>query len=121
MSPHEVVQRVVLPAIRLLRSRPGTVAAADGPGRCRCIEQAGGDPLASASAPAPASADPFDIADQAIGLFLEHRDQHGQDEGQARRSATLEVAEGTSVDLAALTEDAATDGSLGAGDVTSND
>jgi hypothetical protein len=40
---------------------------------------------------------PFDIADQAIGLFLEYRDVHGHDEESARRAAALEVAEGASV------------------------
>ena len=40
---------------------------------------------------------PFDLADQAIGLFLEYRDQHGRDEPSARAAAALEVAEGAAV------------------------
>jgi len=39
----------------------------------------------------------FDIADQAIGLFLEYRDVHGHDEESARSHATTEVAEGASL------------------------
>lgn len=42
--------------------------------------------------------DAFDLVDQAIGMFLENRDQHGQDESQARRRAAREAAEGVMVD-----------------------
>ena len=42
---------------------------------------------------------PFELADQAIGLFLEYRDQHGHTEADARRAAALEVAEGAAADL----------------------
>jgi len=35
------------------------------------------------------------LADDAIGLFLEYRDRHGQSEDDARISACLEVIEGT--------------------------
>ena len=45
---------------------------------------------------------PHDIADQAIGLFLEYRDVHGYDEANARLAAALEVAEGTAVTDAEL-------------------
>lgn len=38
--------------------------------------------------------DPFDLAQQAIDLFLENRDQHGMDEPAARASAALGLAEG---------------------------
>lgn len=37
---------------------------------------------------------PVQIADDAISLFLEYRDRHGQSEGQARVSALNEIAEG---------------------------
>jgi hypothetical protein len=53
---------------------------------------------------------PHDLVDQAIGLFLEFRDQHGHDEQSARAAAALEVAEGAAVtdeDLAAREPDAA--------------
>lgn len=40
---------------------------------------------------------PFDLADQAIGLFLEYRDTHGYSENDARRAAALEVADGAAV------------------------
>jgi curli biogenesis system outer membrane secretion channel CsgG len=40
---------------------------------------------------------PWDIADQAIGLFLEYRDQHGHDEQSARAAAALEVSQGVQV------------------------
>lgn len=41
-----------------------------------------------------------EVADEAIGLFLEYRDQHGvEDEDVARAKAALEVAEGISVEL----------------------
>jgi hypothetical protein len=40
---------------------------------------------------------PWELADGAIGLFLEYRDAHGQDEEDARRSAALEVAQGAAV------------------------
>ena len=40
---------------------------------------------------------PFDLANQAIGLFLEYRDAHGHSEDDARRAAALEVAEGAAV------------------------
>jgi hypothetical protein len=39
------------------------------------------------------------IAHDAIGLFLENRDQHGLDEVQARAEAEREVAEGAAVQL----------------------
>jgi hypothetical protein len=38
--------------------------------------------------------DPVRIADDAIGLFLEYRDQHGRDEEAARIEAVQEVREG---------------------------
>lgn len=38
------------------------------------------------------------IADQAIGLFLEFRDQHGHQEDAARAAAVAEIREGMSVD-----------------------
>lgn len=37
---------------------------------------------------------PEQLADDAIGLFLEFRDVHGQNEEQARASAVLEVRQG---------------------------
>jgi hypothetical protein len=40
---------------------------------------------------------PFQLADEAIGLFLEYRDVHGYTEEDARRAAALEVAEGAAV------------------------
>jgi hypothetical protein len=40
---------------------------------------------------------PWELADGAIGLFLEYRDVHGQDEADARRAAALEVAQGAAV------------------------
>jgi hypothetical protein len=40
---------------------------------------------------------PYELADQAIGLFLEYRDVHGYAEDDARRAAALEVAEGAAV------------------------
>ena len=40
---------------------------------------------------------PADIADQAIGLFLELRDRHGYSESDARVAAVLEVMEGAAV------------------------
>lgn len=45
----------------------------------------------------PVFADPYMTALQAIGLFLEYRDQHGHDEPSARVAAALEVAEGAAV------------------------
>jgi hypothetical protein len=44
-----------------------------------------------------------DLADQAIGLFLEYRDSHGHDEESARAAAAREVAEGISVTRAEIT------------------
>jgi hypothetical protein len=38
------------------------------------------------------------LADDAIGLFLEYRDQHGYDEPQARAAAAHEVAEGVAAE-----------------------
>ena len=43
--------------------------------------------------------DPFTIADQAIGLFLEYRDMHGHDEESARLEAVHEVNDGLAADL----------------------
>jgi hypothetical protein len=40
---------------------------------------------------------PVQIADDAIGLFLEYRDQHGHSEDDARCAALVEVAEGAAV------------------------
>jgi hypothetical protein len=45
----------------------------------------------------PTSAEAFQIADDAIGLFLEYRDQHDYSEEDARMAATVETAEGASV------------------------
>jgi hypothetical protein len=45
---------------------------------------------------------PWELADEAIGLFLEYRDQHGYTEEAARRAAALEVAEGAAVTDAEL-------------------
>jgi uncharacterized protein with ACT and thioredoxin-like domain len=42
--------------------------------------------------------DPAQIADEAIGLFLEFRDQHGHDEVNARVMAVGEVVEGCAFD-----------------------
>jgi hypothetical protein len=46
--------------------------------------------------------DPAEIAEDAIGLFLEFRDQHGRDEDAARIEAVGEVREGCAVDSDAL-------------------
>ena len=43
-----------------------------------------------------------DVAEQAIGLFLEYRDVHGHDEDSARAAAVREVAEGASVTRAEI-------------------
>lgn len=52
--------------------------------------------------------DPAQIADEAIGMFLEYRDQHGEsDEDVARAKAVLEIAEGCAVDNDALTAEMA--------------
>ena len=51
-------------------------------------------------------ADVFGLADQAIGLMIEYRDQHGMPEEQARRSAARDIAEGASVDVAGLAAEA---------------
>jgi hypothetical protein len=40
---------------------------------------------------------PLELADQAIGLFLEYRDMHGYTETAAREAAALEIAEGAAV------------------------
>lgn len=40
---------------------------------------------------------PTQIADDAIGLFLEYRDQHGYDEDVARAKAVADVADAESV------------------------
>ena len=45
------------------------------------------------------------IAEDAIGLFLEYRDQHGQDEAQARASAVSEVLEAVDVEDELLTHE----------------
>jgi len=45
---------------------------------------------------------PFELADQAIGLFVEYRDTHGHDEASARSAAALEVADGAAVTDAEL-------------------
>jgi len=50
---------------------------------------------------------PFELADQAIGLFLEYRDVHGYTEEDARRAASLEVSDGATVDLAEIGRDMA--------------
>lgn len=42
------------------------------------------------------------IADDAIGLFIEYRDRHGYDEDRARAQAVIDVIEGASVDVDAL-------------------
>lgn len=39
------------------------------------------------------------IADEAIGLFIEYRDQHGFDEDAARRQAVADVTEGACADV----------------------
>lgn len=49
---------------------------------------------------------PYDIADQAIGLFIEYRDVHGYTEDNARAAAALEVAEGAAVTDAELAPEA---------------
>ena len=41
----------------------------------------------------------FKLADDAIGLFLEYRDNFGYGEAEARAQATTEVAEGASTGL----------------------
>ncbi len=43
--------------------------------------------------------DPFTIADQAIGLFLEYRDVHGHSEDSARLEAVREVSDGIAAEL----------------------
>lgn len=69
------------------------------------------EPVA-AVAPAPVERPVVDhsaayrIADEAIALFLEYRDVHGYPELNARAAAALDVAEGASVDLAALEAEA---------------
>jgi hypothetical protein len=45
----------------------------------------------------PSRSEAFDLASQAIGLFVEYRGVHGHDGESARRSAALEVAEGASL------------------------
>lgn len=55
----------------------------------------------------PTRDEAFSIADDAIGLFLEYRDQHGYSEEDARMAATVETAEGASL----------TDAEIGLGDV----
>jgi hypothetical protein len=45
----------------------------------------------------PTQAEAFSVADDAIGLFLEYRDQHGYSEEDARRSAAVETAEGAAL------------------------
>ena len=45
----------------------------------------------------PTRDEAFSIADDAIGLFLEYRDQHGHSEESARASAAQEVADGASL------------------------
>ena len=40
---------------------------------------------------------PIQLADEAIGLFLEYRDVHGYTEEMARAKAVLEVADAVSV------------------------
>jgi len=47
------------------------------------------------------------IADDAIGLFLEYRDQFGYAEGEARAQALIDVAEGASVDIEAMRDEEA--------------
>jgi len=42
-------------------------------------------------------AEAFEIADDAIDLFLEYRDEHGYSEEDARRSAAVETAEGAAL------------------------
>lgn len=55
-----------------------------------------------------AGSSPFDIAGQAIGLFLEYRDQHDLPEDEAAACAAREIAEGCATDLTA--EAVTTDG-----------
>ncbi|HWH79630.1 MAG TPA: hypothetical protein VNT76_19760 [Candidatus Binatus sp.] len=55
------------------------------------------------------------IADEAIGLFLEYRDQHGYDEDVARIKAVADVADSpTNEEWAALQEEIAADAALAA-------
>lgn len=49
----------------------------------------------------------LDLCDQAIGLFLEYRDQHGEDEDDARTSALAEVLEGLNAEPAIAEMEAA--------------
>jgi hypothetical protein len=88
-------QRGILASIRMLdRLRPTCVICHDetadrqtprGPACSDCV----GEPK-----PDTGPYSPFGLADQAIGLFLEYRDQHGYAETDARHAAALEVAEG---------------------------
>ena len=43
--------------------------------------------------------DPFQIADEAIGLFLEYRDTHGHSEESARLQASAEIRDGLAAEL----------------------
>jgi hypothetical protein len=61
-----------------------------------------GRPFTVPAVPNAAGATPADIAGQAIGLFIEFRDAHGQDEDTARASAVQEVADGCAVPDAEL-------------------
>ena len=45
----------------------------------------------------PTQAEALSIADDAIGLFLEYRDEHGYSEEAARSAAAVETAEGASL------------------------
>jgi hypothetical protein len=41
----------------------------------------------------------YQLADEAIGLFLEYRDQHGYSEAQARLMATAEIVQGIAAEI----------------------
>ncbi|MPZ29336.1 MAG: hypothetical protein GEV12_23845 [Micromonosporaceae bacterium] len=66
------------------------------------------DPLHAGSGfpPHPSAAE---VADQAIGLFLEYRDHHGRSEQQARSAAVQDVLDGLTADLPAPPEAATTE------------
>jgi hypothetical protein len=40
-----------------------------------------------------------ELADAAIGLFLEYRDQHGYSEGEARAATAAEVQQGVDAEI----------------------
>src|SRR5262245_57780002 len=51
--------------------------------------------------------DPIELAEDAISLFLEYRDQHGRDEDEARAAALGDIVDGVTTDLDALNDEMA--------------